>query len=123
VGMLLWVGGVVVSEFYLFLVVFPARCVSSVSTRFYFRKHAFCFLPLVTILESLFLFFFQHCLSHGMLRLGDGKRSKRKVTTIGSMRLRTSMLVCSERLGKTDLALIILEGREQITCHFISFCY
>jgi hypothetical protein len=47
-----WAGGVVVLEFYIFLVVFPARCISSVSPRFYFRKHAFCFLPLVTILES-----------------------------------------------------------------------
>jgi hypothetical protein len=45
-------GGVVVLEFYLFLVVFPARCISSVSPRFYFRKQAFCFLPLVAILES-----------------------------------------------------------------------
>jgi hypothetical protein len=44
-------GGVVVLEFYLFLVVFPARCISSISPRFYFRKHAFCFPPLVTILE------------------------------------------------------------------------
>jgi hypothetical protein len=48
-----WAGDVVVLEFYLFLVVFPARCFSSISPRFYFRKHTFCFLPLVTILESL----------------------------------------------------------------------
>jgi hypothetical protein len=46
------VGGVEVLEFCL-LVVFPARCVSSISQRVYFRKHAFCFLPLVSILESL----------------------------------------------------------------------
>jgi hypothetical protein len=45
--------GVEVSEFCLFLVVFPERCISSVSPRFYFRKHTFCFLPLVVILESL----------------------------------------------------------------------
>jgi hypothetical protein len=45
-------GGVVVLEFYLFLVVFPARCIYSISPRFYFRKHAFCFLPLVSISES-----------------------------------------------------------------------
>jgi hypothetical protein len=45
--------GLEVSEFCLFLVVFPTRCISSVSPRVYFRKHAFCFLPLVTILESL----------------------------------------------------------------------
>jgi hypothetical protein len=30
--------------------------ISSVTPRFYFRKHAFCFLPLATILESLKLF-------------------------------------------------------------------
>jgi hypothetical protein len=39
------------SQFCLFLVVFPVSCISSVSPRFYFRKHVFCFLPLVTILE------------------------------------------------------------------------
>jgi hypothetical protein len=33
--------------------VFPVRCISSVSPRFSFRRHAFCFLPLATILESL----------------------------------------------------------------------
>jgi hypothetical protein len=37
----------------LFLVIFPVWCISSVSPRFYFRRHAFCFLPLATILESL----------------------------------------------------------------------
>jgi hypothetical protein len=50
-------GGVEESKFCLFLVVFPVRCISSVSGdftlgRFYFRKYAFCFLPLVAILES-----------------------------------------------------------------------
>jgi hypothetical protein len=45
-------GGVENSKFYLFLVVFPVRCVSSVSPRFYFRRHAFCFLPLAAVLES-----------------------------------------------------------------------
>jgi hypothetical protein len=44
--------GVEVLEFCLFLVVFPAKCFSSISPRFYFRKHAFCFLLLVAILES-----------------------------------------------------------------------
>jgi hypothetical protein len=32
-------------------VALPARCVSSISPRFLFRRHAFCFLPLATILE------------------------------------------------------------------------
>jgi hypothetical protein len=45
-------GGVEGSKFCLFLVVFPVRWISSVSPRFYFRRHAFCFLPLATILES-----------------------------------------------------------------------
>jgi hypothetical protein len=44
-------------EFYLFLVVFPARCISSICPRFYFRKHAFCFLLLVAILLSPHLLF------------------------------------------------------------------
>jgi hypothetical protein len=46
-------GGVEESKFCLFSVVFPVRCISSISPRFYFRKHAFCFLPLAVILESL----------------------------------------------------------------------
>jgi hypothetical protein len=50
-------GGVEVLEFCLFLVAFPARHISSAAPRFYFRKHAFCFLPLVTILESPHPFF------------------------------------------------------------------
>jgi hypothetical protein len=44
-------GGVEGSKFCLFLVIFPVRCISSVSPRFYFRRHAFCFLPLAAILE------------------------------------------------------------------------
>jgi hypothetical protein len=32
--------------------------ISSISPRFYFRKHAFCFLPLVATLESSPLVFF-----------------------------------------------------------------
>jgi hypothetical protein len=44
-------GGVEESKFYLFLVVFPVRCISTVSARFYFRRHVFSFLPLGAILE------------------------------------------------------------------------
>jgi hypothetical protein len=51
-GCYAWAGGVEESKFCLFLVIFPVRCISSVSPRFYFRKHAFCFLPLAAILES-----------------------------------------------------------------------
>jgi hypothetical protein len=42
-------GGVEGSKFCLFSVVLPARCVSSVSPRFHYRRHAFCFLPLAAI--------------------------------------------------------------------------
>jgi hypothetical protein len=45
------------SKFFLFLEVFPVRCISSISPRFYFRRHAFYFLPLAAILEFLILEF------------------------------------------------------------------
>jgi hypothetical protein len=45
-------GGVEGSKFCLFLVVLPARCVASISPRFHYRRHTFCFLPLAAILES-----------------------------------------------------------------------
>jgi hypothetical protein len=48
-----WAGGVEESKFCLFSVFFPVGCISSVAPRFYFRKHAFCFFSLATILESL----------------------------------------------------------------------
>jgi hypothetical protein len=37
-------GGVEGSKFCLFLVVLHARCVSSISLRFHYRRHTFCFL-------------------------------------------------------------------------------
>jgi hypothetical protein len=39
------------SKLCLFLVIMPAKCVSSVSPRFHYRRVAFCFLPLAAILE------------------------------------------------------------------------
>jgi hypothetical protein len=39
------------SKFCLFSVVLPARCISSISPRFHYRRQAFCFLPLAAILE------------------------------------------------------------------------
>jgi hypothetical protein len=45
-------------KFCLFSVVLPVRCISSTSPRFYFRRHASCFLPLAAILESLNIYFF-----------------------------------------------------------------
>jgi hypothetical protein len=49
--------GVEESKFCLFSVVFPVMCISSISPRFYFRRHAFCFLPLVAILESPYIYY------------------------------------------------------------------
>jgi hypothetical protein len=45
-------GGVEGSEFCLFSVIMPAKCVSSISLRFHYRRIAFCFPPLAAILES-----------------------------------------------------------------------
>jgi hypothetical protein len=45
-------GGVEGSKLCLFSVIMPAKCVSSVSPRFHYRRLAFCFLPLDAILES-----------------------------------------------------------------------
>jgi hypothetical protein len=42
-------GDVEESKFCLFWVVFPVICISSISPRFYFRRHSFCFLPLAAI--------------------------------------------------------------------------
>jgi hypothetical protein len=46
-------GGVEGSKFCLFLVILPAKCVSSVSPRFHYRRLTFCFLPLAAILEKI----------------------------------------------------------------------
>jgi hypothetical protein len=46
------VGGVEGSKLCLFSVIMPAKCVSSISPRFHYRRLPFCFLPLPTILES-----------------------------------------------------------------------
>jgi hypothetical protein len=46
-------GGVEGSKLCLFSVIMPAKCVSSVSPRFHYRRFAFCFLPLAAILEPL----------------------------------------------------------------------
>jgi hypothetical protein len=45
-------GDVEGSKLCLFSVIMPAKCVSSVSPRFHYRRLAFCFLPLATILEK-----------------------------------------------------------------------
>jgi hypothetical protein len=65
-------GGVEGSKFCLFLVVLPVMCISSVSPRFYFRRHFFCFLPLAAILESPILLFLHllTCVYNGSICLG-----------------------------------------------------
>jgi hypothetical protein len=45
-------GGVEGSKLCLFSVIMPAKCVSSVSPRFHYKRLTFCFLLLATILES-----------------------------------------------------------------------
>jgi hypothetical protein len=60
-GCYAWGGSVEESKFCLFSVVFPVMCISSFSPRFYFRNHAFCFLPLAAILESSPKCFFSEC--------------------------------------------------------------
>jgi hypothetical protein len=45
-------GGVEGTKLCLFSVIMPARCVSSVSPGFHYRRLTFCFLPLAAILES-----------------------------------------------------------------------
>jgi hypothetical protein len=49
-------GDVEGSKFCLFSVILPAKCVSSISPRFHYRRLSFCFLPLATMLESTLLF-------------------------------------------------------------------
>jgi hypothetical protein len=44
-------GDVEGSKLCLFSVIMPAKCVSGISPRFHYRRHAFCFLSLTDILE------------------------------------------------------------------------
>jgi hypothetical protein len=53
-------GGVEGSKFCVFMVVLPARCVSSVSPRFHYRRHGFCFLSVAAILEKPLPYFLYH---------------------------------------------------------------
>jgi hypothetical protein len=46
-------GDVEESKLCLFSVIMPAKCVSSISPRFHYRRVSFCFLPLAAILEFL----------------------------------------------------------------------
>jgi hypothetical protein len=62
-------GCVALSEFYLFLVVFPARCIFIISPRFYFRNHAFCFLPLVATLGMKLFLRQSSCLAQACLEI------------------------------------------------------
>jgi hypothetical protein len=62
-GCYAWAGCVEESEFCHFSVVFPVMCISSISPRFYFRKHTFCFLPLATILEFSGFYLLGFCIA------------------------------------------------------------
>jgi hypothetical protein len=55
------------SKLCLFSVIMPAKCVSSISPRFHYRRLAFCFLPLAAILESPLIFLFKK-----LIKLGAG---------------------------------------------------
>jgi hypothetical protein len=76
-----WAEGVEESKFCLFSVVFPVRCISSVSPRFYFRKNAFCFLPLAAILESLPNFFLFHLIPITLPPIQNKFKFKTKIDT------------------------------------------
>jgi hypothetical protein len=54
-------GGVEGSKLCLFSVIMPAKCVSSVSPRFHYRRLVknFCFLPLAAILESPIMYYLE----------------------------------------------------------------
>jgi hypothetical protein len=45
------------SKFCLFSVILPAKCVSSISPRFHYRRLAFCFLPLAATWNPPIYFF------------------------------------------------------------------
>jgi hypothetical protein len=59
-------GGVEGSKFCLFSVILPAKCVSSVSPRFHYRRLAFCPLPLAAILESPLKYFLKESFVSGL---------------------------------------------------------
>jgi hypothetical protein len=75
-------GDVEGSKLCLFSVIMPAKCVSSVSPRFHYRRLAFCFLPLATILEfPLFMLLNISSLfgnNPGNISQGSEKRKGRK---------------------------------------------
>jgi hypothetical protein len=72
-------GGVKGSKFCLVSVVLPTRCVSSISPRFHYRRHAFCFLPVAAILESPVLI----SKSYDFVRMVDWQ-SQRIADTLGT---------------------------------------
>jgi hypothetical protein len=77
-GCYVWAGDVKELEFCLFLVFFSARHISSISPRFYFREHAFCYLPLVSILESSSVTLTDFYISFGACMLSPFPPSPRK---------------------------------------------
>jgi hypothetical protein len=68
-------GDVEESKLCLFSVIMPAKCVSSVSPRFHYRRLAFCFLPLAAILEFLLDFLNGNGLKSILSQCGDYRQS------------------------------------------------
>jgi hypothetical protein len=65
-------GGVEGSKFCLFSVIMPAKCVSSVSPRFHYRRLTFCFLPVAAILEFLLTCILTMTLLYWFISSGGG---------------------------------------------------
>jgi hypothetical protein len=92
-------GGVEGSKFCLFSVALPARCVSSVSPRFHYRRHAFCFLPLAAILESPILKFLYSSFCLDDLPIGGrGMLKSPTMIIMGSVCAFISSSVCFMKL-------------------------
>jgi hypothetical protein len=83
-------GDVEESKFCLFSVIMPAKCVSSVSPRFHYRRLAFCFLPLAAILEFLTKF-----------SLNNFGVSPSASVSKSSQHLRSSSVIFSSKWNKT----------------------
>jgi hypothetical protein len=75
-------GGVEGSKLCLFSVIIPAKCVCSVSPRFHYRRLAFCFLPLATILESPAFCFYSLLIFHSFCSLNRDENTKTGITNM-----------------------------------------
>jgi hypothetical protein len=84
-------GGVEGSKLCLFSVILPAKCVSSISPRFHYRRLAFCFLPLAAILMVMLV-----CSRNPSLSLPQNRNNTgRKEEVILEMSVEGSLCRCS----------------------------